>query len=288
MDRTRFYAVLRARDSGVFGTSLSTKQVEGIERILDEGQRRGTPLRHLAYILATAYHETGGRMQPVEENLRYSAARLMQVWPKRFPSLSVAQQYANNPQALANKVYGGRLGNVNPNDGWQFRGRGLVQITGRDNYRKFGIEASPDDASEPGTAVRILFDGMVDGKFTGKKLSDFINSARTDLVSARAIVNADVASNGKAISKQAEAFAKALQAGEYIGQLPKPVVVAPPKPVEPAPAPAPVKPADHIADAGKKVEPPVVENVPPVALPEPRKGWLAAIIEFIASLFKRK
>ncbi len=73
-------------------------------------------------------------LERTEENLNYSAERLTRVWPRRFPTLAAAAPYARNPQALANKVYGGRLGNVEPGDGWQYRGRGLIMVTGRDNY----------------------------------------------------------------------------------------------------------------------------------------------------------
>ena len=74
------------------------------------------------------------RFSKVEENLSYSAKRLMVVWPRRFPTLEFAQQYAHNPQKLANFVYGGRMGNTGPNDGWRYIGRGLKQLTGCDNY----------------------------------------------------------------------------------------------------------------------------------------------------------
>lgn len=78
-------------------------------------------------------HETG-RLEHLEEDLNYSAKRLNEVWPNRFPTVGYAMPYAFNPEALANKTYGGRLGNVNPGDGWKYRGSGIPMITGRANY----------------------------------------------------------------------------------------------------------------------------------------------------------
>lgn len=76
------------------------------------------------------------RLSRVEENLSYSAKRLMAVWPRRFPTLDSALPYAMNPKALANKVYANRMGNGDEasGDGWLYRGRGLKQLTGSDNY----------------------------------------------------------------------------------------------------------------------------------------------------------
>ena len=78
------------------------------------------------------------------ENLNYSAERLMVVWPARFPTYAKAQQFAGNPEKLANEVYGGRMGNDSPGDGWRFRGRGPIQLTGRYNYTQFAT-ATDDD-----------------------------------------------------------------------------------------------------------------------------------------------
>jgi putative chitinase len=86
---------------------------------------------------ATLALESGGFRQR-EENLNYSAKRLCQVWPKRFPSLAAAAPYANNPRALADKVYGGRMGNRAAGDGYKYRGRGPGQITGHDGYAALG------------------------------------------------------------------------------------------------------------------------------------------------------
>jgi putative chitinase len=97
-----------------------------------------------------------------EENLNYSAKRLCQVWPKRFPSLDAATPFANNPRALANKVYAGRMGNTGAEDGWNYRGRTPVQLTGRDNYTavakflKLPLDDNPDLANDKATAFRVV------------------------------------------------------------------------------------------------------------------------------------
>lgn len=171
MNRAAFYASLRSRTSGVFGTSLSASQVQGLEAILDEAERRGAPLKHLAYILATPYHEVGSSLQPKIESLTYtSAARIRAVWPSRFPTEASARPYVRNPQGLANFVYANRLGNGNAasGDGWKFRGDGLVQLTGKTNFDKFGVQPGMDLA----TSIRVMFDGMLKGMFTGKRLGD--------------------------------------------------------------------------------------------------------------------
>lgn len=87
---------------------------------------------HIAAFLAQVGHESG-RLSQVVENLNYSADALRRTWPSRFmPDLAI--QVARQPDRIANIVYGGRMGNVELGDGWKYRGRGLIQITGRDNY----------------------------------------------------------------------------------------------------------------------------------------------------------
>lgn len=118
-----------------------------------------TPLR-LCHWLAQLAAESEGFTVFVE-SMNYSAKRLMQVWPRRFPTLASTNLYAGKPQAIANLVYGGRMGNTEPGDGWRFIGRGCAQITGRANYAEMsaavGVDliANPDAATEPGVMAKI-------------------------------------------------------------------------------------------------------------------------------------
>lgn len=99
----------------------------------------------VAAFLANVFHETG-ELASLEEGLNYRAERLMVVWPSRFPNLTVAKQYANNPQKLANKVYADRMGNgpESSGDGWAHRGSGAIQLTGKDNQFRYALEADKD------------------------------------------------------------------------------------------------------------------------------------------------
>jgi putative chitinase len=103
----------------------------------------------MAAFLAQVAHESGG-FNFVRENLNYSAAALNKVFKKYFPTLASAQPYARKPEKIANKVYANRMKNgpESSGDGWKFRGRGLIQLTGRDNYTKFAasIDKSIDEA----------------------------------------------------------------------------------------------------------------------------------------------
>ncbi len=86
--------------------------------------------------LANVIQESG-EFGAKQENMYYQAKTLMKVWPKRFPTNQIAMQYEKNPQKLANFVYGGRMGNTDPNDGWQYRGGGFIGLTGKDIYTKY-------------------------------------------------------------------------------------------------------------------------------------------------------
>jgi hypothetical protein len=159
-DRKTFWDEFRK----AFGR-VSQKKVDAIEFLLSafESEARWKDVRHIAYALATIKHETANTFLPIVER--------------------GARSYF--------KKYEGRedLGNTEPGDGYRFRGRGFAQLTGRINYAKYGIEDNPDAALDPDTAFHILTDGMHNGRFTGKKLTDFIKVGLTDYRNARKIIN---------------------------------------------------------------------------------------------------
>jgi putative chitinase len=223
VDKAYFFERIR---SSLFKGALSQTQIAAMDAIIDSFTGS---LDQLAYILATPIHEVGTKLEPISENLNYTAARLVKVFPSRFKSIEAAKPFEKNPEALANKVYGGRYGNA-LNEGWRYRGRGYCQITFKDNYAKFGLLMSldlvsnPDLALKPAIAARILVVGMRDGLFTGKKLSDYIGLNKRDYVNARRIINADVAANGAKIAAQAEKFREALR--ETTPETVRPVALA--------------------------------------------------------------
>jgi putative chitinase len=92
----------------------------------------------VAAFLAQCGHESNN-FRSLRENLNYRAESLMRVWPRHFPNLTVARQYAHNQPAIANRAYANRMGNgkEESGDGWKFSGRGLIQLTGRSNYQAF-------------------------------------------------------------------------------------------------------------------------------------------------------
>jgi putative chitinase len=109
----------------------------------------------VAHVMAQVSHECGAG-RDIVENMNYTAGRMMQVWPSRFPNMDSAAPFAGNPKALANKVYNGRMGNrPGSDDGYNFRGRGGSQTTGREGYERVkkatGIDvvANPDLLTDP-------------------------------------------------------------------------------------------------------------------------------------------
>lgn len=118
--------------------------------------------QRLTEFLGETGHESGSFARLVE-NLNYSAAQLRKTWPGRFPTAESAQALARQPEAIANRVYAMRMGNgvEGSGDGWRYRGRGLIQLTGRANYRASALrtglplEGQPDIVAQPMTAVEV-------------------------------------------------------------------------------------------------------------------------------------
>lgn len=153
----------------LFGGTLTQAQVNGIETILAASE--GLPIGHRAYLLATAKHETADTMQPITE---YGGRKYFD----KYDTGKLAKALGNTPDK--------------DGDGYLYRGRGYVQITGRANYakagKKLGVDliGNPDAALNPDIAARILVRGCTEGWFTGKKLDDYLPD---DFRNARRVVN---------------------------------------------------------------------------------------------------
>ena len=135
-----------------------------------------TPERMAAFIGQCA-HESGN-FKTLQENLNYSAEALCRVWPKRFPSLEAAKPYHRNPDAIANKVYASRMGNGDEasEEGSLYKGRGLIQLTGKDNYTLCGDSLQVDLLSSPDLLLAPRYAALSAGWFWNKnglnKLAD--------------------------------------------------------------------------------------------------------------------
>ena len=124
-----------------------------------------TPNQQAAFI-GQCGHECG-HFRILEENLNYRAATLMKLWPKRFPTLEIANQYAGNPKKIANMVYANRMGNRDEasGDGYRFRGRGCIQLTGHSNYYHAGKALGVDFVMEPDLVATPKYAAMTAGWF---------------------------------------------------------------------------------------------------------------------------
>ena len=108
-----------------------------------------SPFRIAGFLSNTA-HESGG-FKFVTEGLNYSVAGLMRTWPQRFPTVEVAQRYAMQPEKIANRAYADRMGNRDEasGDGWKYRGRGLIQLTGKNNYVAYSLACDNEALQKP-------------------------------------------------------------------------------------------------------------------------------------------
>jgi len=141
--------------------------IEWVPALNDTFTRFGiaTPRQQAAFI-GQCGHECG-HFKTLEENLNYRAETLMKLWPKRFPTLEFANQYARNPKKIANMVYANRMGNRDEasGDGWRFRGRGAVQLTGHSSYYHAGQALGADFVMEPDLVATPKFAALTAGWF---------------------------------------------------------------------------------------------------------------------------
>ncbi|MGV0964186.1 MAG: glycoside hydrolase family 19 protein [Polynucleobacter sp.] len=199
MNRPTFFNAIR----GGFTGKLEPDEVKGTEAVLDA--MAGLPLAWTAYALGTAFHETAGTMQPINE--RGGAAYFHARYDPNGARPDIAK----------------RLGNTEPGDGARYHGRGFVQLTGRANYKRAGDELAidliryPDQALECGVASRIMRFGMVEGWFTGKSFAAYLPhggaASYGAFVLARRIINgSDRAAD---IATYAQGYQAALKAGGW-------------------------------------------------------------------------
>jgi putative chitinase len=126
-----------------------------------------TPERQSAFIGQCA-HESGN-FKTLQENLNYSAEGLMKTWPSRFATMDIASQYARQPAKIAGKVYNGRLGNTSEEEAAKYLGRGLIQLTGRENYANCGSSIGADLLSDPTLLLDPRYAALSAGWFWNKK-----------------------------------------------------------------------------------------------------------------------
>lgn len=126
-----------------------------------------TPVRQACFIGQCA-HESGN-FKTLQENLNYSAEGLMKTWPSRFPTKEMADQYARQPAKIAGKVYNGRLGNTSEEEAAKYLGRGLIQLTGKENYANCGSNIDADLLSDPTLLLDPRYAALSAGWFWNKK-----------------------------------------------------------------------------------------------------------------------
>jgi putative chitinase len=126
-----------------------------------------TPQRQAAFIGQCA-HESGN-FKALQENLNYSAEGLMKTWPSRFATKEIADQYARQPAKIAGKVYNGRLGNTSEEEASNFLGRGLIQLTGKENYANCGTALGIDLIGNPTLLTEPKYAALSAGWFWNKK-----------------------------------------------------------------------------------------------------------------------
>ncbi|THB66051.1 MAG: LysM peptidoglycan-binding domain-containing protein [Gammaproteobacteria bacterium] len=195
-----------------FGGILKPEQTIALNQLLDffEADSETTCLRQIAYMLATTKHETGHTFEPIYERGRKS------YFNKYDPVLAATQDQRDKAKRHGNKTKG---------DGYTYRGRGYVQLTWKDNYKRVGqrlgyglqFVKNPDLALKPEIAYKIMIYGFKTGVFTGKKLSNYVTDTKKDYYNARKCINGINKDTGKLdhgedIADYAEKFERTLAA----------------------------------------------------------------------------
>jgi putative chitinase len=147
---------------------ISVDWVEPLEEVFHRYEIN-TPERQAAFIGQCAHESMN--FTKLEENMNYSAEGLMKTWPSRFPTLEAAKPYHRNPEKIANKVYAGRMGNgpEETGEGWLYHGRGLIQLTGKDNYTLAGDALNMDFIHSPDYVLVPKYAALTAGWFWNKR-----------------------------------------------------------------------------------------------------------------------
>jgi putative chitinase len=171
--------------------SVSTK-IEKVRIILEQAQKFGiTDKNDVAIFLAIIFYNTKF-LQELDENFNYSAERLQQIWPTRFQSLSDAQKVAGKPEAIADSIYGGRMGNTKPGDGYKYRGRGYLTITGRNSYKMVGIQLNVDLEADPDKLLDPTNDARAAAYLFARETEGARNAGKLDLLTAIRTLNGGI------------------------------------------------------------------------------------------------
>lgn len=172
-------------ESQLLTLGIDGKWLEPLKETFEKYQI-DTPKRQAAFI-GQCMHESNG-FKTLTENLNYSAKGLMATWPSRFPDLNTAMIYERQPEKIANKVYGGRMGNADESsgEGWKYRGRGIKQLTGKENYQRCSDALGVDLVENPDLLLEPKYAALSAGWFWNKHgLNDLADKSDIETMTKR-------------------------------------------------------------------------------------------------------
>jgi putative chitinase len=163
-----------------------------IKQILERGRDFGIASKddvdfYVAFILYNSDF-----LKTSTESLNYNATRLMQVFPTIFRTAADAQEYANNPERIANRVYAGKMGNRDPGDGFKYRGRGYLQFTGRDNYRQLGAVLGVDLEADPDRILEPAINAKASAYFFSERIAAAKQTGTVNLITVNKVINGGI------------------------------------------------------------------------------------------------